>query len=112
MSKALRKQGAEVLSEKKCPLPVNGLHSGLKLITGEPLYGNDLRQPRKFSWPLQHGKPRLRSAAEENGEGPMLQRLQKTRARACWKKKLPCDQLPVDHGFTRIFTLTPLHNPV
>ena len=30
MSKALRKQGAEVLSEKKCPLPVNGLHSGLK----------------------------------------------------------------------------------
>jgi len=25
MSKALRKQGAEVLSEKKCPLPVNGL---------------------------------------------------------------------------------------
>jgi len=30
MSKALRKQGAEVLSEKKCPLPVNGLYSGLK----------------------------------------------------------------------------------
>ena len=30
MSKALRKQGAEVLSEKKYPLPVNGLHSGLK----------------------------------------------------------------------------------
>ncbi|PXF52854.1 MAG: hypothetical protein C4B57_10500 [Deltaproteobacteria bacterium] len=28
MSKALRKQGAEVLSEKKYPLPVNGLHSG------------------------------------------------------------------------------------
>jgi len=34
MSKALRKQGAEVLSEKKYPLPVNGLHSGFKLITG------------------------------------------------------------------------------
>ena len=30
MSKALRKQGAEVLSEKKYPLPVNGLHSGLE----------------------------------------------------------------------------------
>jgi len=30
MSKALRKQGAEVLSEKKYPLSVNGLHSGLK----------------------------------------------------------------------------------
>ncbi|MGB9497994.1 MAG: hypothetical protein ACKVE3_09080, partial [Dissulfuribacterales bacterium] len=28
---ALRKQGAEVLSEKKYPLPVNGLRSGLKL---------------------------------------------------------------------------------
>jgi len=26
MSKALRKQGAEVLSEKKYPLPVNGCH--------------------------------------------------------------------------------------
>jgi len=34
MSKALRKQGAEVLSEKKYPLSVNGLRSGLKLITG------------------------------------------------------------------------------
>ncbi|MBW1927067.1 MAG: hypothetical protein JRI35_07765 [Deltaproteobacteria bacterium] len=34
MSKALRKQGAEVLSEKKYPLPVNGLRSGLKPITG------------------------------------------------------------------------------
>jgi len=30
MSKALRKQGAEVLSEKKYPLSVNGLHNGLK----------------------------------------------------------------------------------
>jgi len=30
MSKALRKQGAEVLSEKKCPLSVNGLHNGLE----------------------------------------------------------------------------------
>jgi len=30
MSKALRKQGAEVLSEKKYPLSVNGLHSGLE----------------------------------------------------------------------------------
>jgi len=28
MSKALRKQGAEVLSEKKYPLPVNGLRNG------------------------------------------------------------------------------------
>jgi len=53
---------------------VNGLHSGFKLITGELLYGDDLRQPRKFSWSLQHGKPRLLSAAKENGEGPMLQR--------------------------------------
>ena len=25
-------------------------------------------------WFLQHGRPRLRSAAEENGEGPMLQK--------------------------------------
>ena len=30
MSKALRKQGAVVLSEKKCPLPVNGLRNGLE----------------------------------------------------------------------------------
>ena len=30
MSKALRKQGAEVLSEKKYPLPVDGLCSGLE----------------------------------------------------------------------------------
>ena len=31
--------------------------------------------------------------------------LKKTRAGACWKKDLPCDRLPVDHGFIRIFTL-------
>ena len=61
MSKALRKQGAEVLSEKKCPLPVNGLHSGLK--TG-------------------HGGASL----WKQGAG------------ACWKRDLPCDRFPVDHG--------------
>jgi len=85
---------------------VNGLHSGLKPVTGELLYGNDLRQPRKFSRPLQHWKPRLLSEAKENGEGPMLTKaLRKQGARACWKKELPCDRLPVDHGFIRIFTL-------
>jgi len=44
----------------------------LKPVTGELLYGDDLRQPRKFSRPLQHWKPRLLSAAKENGEGARL----------------------------------------
>jgi len=73
MSKALRKQGAEVLSEKKYPLPVNGLHSGLKLITGELLLETICVSPVVL--PLPQGKPRLLSAAKENGEGPMLQGL-------------------------------------
>lgn len=48
--------------------------------------GNDLRQPCKFYWLLQRGKPRLRSEAEENGEGariPLCKGLIKRRARAC-----------------------------
>ncbi|RLB76462.1 MAG: hypothetical protein DRH15_12590 [Deltaproteobacteria bacterium] len=80
----------------------------LKPVTGELLYGDDLRQPRKFSWPLQHGKPRLLSEAKENGEGarlPHVKSLKKTRGESIWKKKLPCDRLPVDHGFIRIFTV-------
>jgi len=39
---------------------------------------SDLRKTQ-FSWLLQYGKPWLRSAAEENREGPMLQKPQKTR---------------------------------
>ncbi|MBW1947693.1 MAG: hypothetical protein JRI33_07125 [Deltaproteobacteria bacterium] len=61
MSKALRKQGAEVLSEKKCPLPVNALHNGLKLITGELLYGDKGREHLEEEascdrFPVDHGR--------------------------------------------------------
>ncbi|PXF54772.1 MAG: hypothetical protein C4B57_05420 [Deltaproteobacteria bacterium] len=38
-----------------------------------------LAEVPQFSWLLQYGKPWLRSAAEENREGPMLQKSQKTR---------------------------------
>ncbi|MGB9496954.1 MAG: hypothetical protein ACKVE3_03655, partial [Dissulfuribacterales bacterium] len=77
----------------------------LKPVTGELLYGDDLRQPRKFSRPLQHWKPRLLSEAEENGEGPVLQRPQENKGGSIWKKELPCDRLPVDYGRVyRIFT--------
>jgi len=72
MSKALRKQGAEVLSEKKYPLPVNGLHSGLETDHRVLLLETICVSPVVL--PLPQGKPRLRSAAKENGEGPMLQR--------------------------------------
>ncbi|PXF54519.1 MAG: hypothetical protein C4B57_06490 [Deltaproteobacteria bacterium] len=51
------------------------------IITG--LLGNHplerLAEVPQFSWLLQYGKPWLRSAAEENREGPMLQKPQKTR---------------------------------
>jgi len=40
---------------------------------------SDLRKVPQFFWLLQYGKPWLRSAAEENREGPMLQKSQKTR---------------------------------
>jgi len=38
-----------------------------------------LAEVPQFSWLLQYGKPWLRSAAEENREGPMMQKSQKTR---------------------------------
>ena len=68
----------------------------LKPVTGELLYGDDLRQPRKFSWLLLWGKPRLLSAAKENGEGarlPHVKSLKKTRAEVLSEKKYP---LPVN----------------
>ncbi|MGB9497756.1 MAG: hypothetical protein ACKVE3_07810, partial [Dissulfuribacterales bacterium] len=43
--------------------------------------GDDLRQPRKFSRPLQHWKPRLLSEAKENGEGPMLTKASENKGR-------------------------------
>jgi len=62
MSKALRKQGAEVLSEKKCPLPVNGLLNGPRVHKNiycpgdpisrkcfRPLYRKDLIQVRSVT---------------------------------------------------------------
>jgi len=112
MSKALRKQGAEVLSEKKYPLPVNGLHSGFKLITGELLYGNDLRQPCSFLGLCRKGNPGSGAQRRRTGRLPCCKGLKKTRGESMLEEEVPCDQLPVDHGFIRIFTLTPFHNPV
>jgi len=83
MSKASRKQGAEVLSEKKYPLPVNGLHSGLKTgHRGASLWKRFASAPQVFLAFAAMGKPRLLSAAKENGEGarlPHVKSLKKTR---------------------------------
>ena len=48
--------------------------------------------PASFPGLCSKGKPRLLSAAKENGEGarlPHVKSLKKTRAGACWKKELP-----------------------
>jgi len=46
-----------------------------------------LAEVPQFSWLLQYGKPWLRSEAEENREGPMLQKSQKTRNEEHWRDK-------------------------
>jgi len=99
MSKALRKQGAEVLSEKKYPLPVNGLHSGLKTGHGGSFFMETICvSPASFPGLYSMGNPGSGAQRRRTGRVPCCKGLKKTRARACWKKKLPCDRLPVDHG--------------
>ena len=83
MSKALRKQGAEVLSEKKYPLPVNGLHSGLKTGHGGSFFMETICvSPASFPGLCSMGNRIALSAAKENGEGaglPHVKSLKKTR---------------------------------
>ena len=75
----------------------------LKPVTGELLYGDDLHQPRKFSWLLLWGKPRLLSEAKENGEGPMLTKaLRKQGAEVLSEKKYPLSVNGLHSGFKLI----------
>ena len=69
-------------------------HNGLKPITG-CFFWKRFALTLVVFWLLQNRIPRLRSAAKENGEGPGLQKPQKTRGESMLEKEAPCNRFTI-----------------
>ena len=90
MSKALRKQGAEVLSEKKYPLPVNGLHSGLKTgHRGASLWKRFASAPQVFPAFTALETPAPERSEGERGGSHAHKGLKKTRGESMLEEGAP-----------------------